>query len=199
MSTLSRRTRLVGAIALTAAAVGVAGPATANAEPQGHLTGEAGVGFFYGTFEEDQNMTLLVGGSVEEFCAVGPTGDPGVAPSRVFFRKDGAVDVKVNDKDQPAYLYSHAGPGGPDFLGVVCAPGASVPEPYAVGTTDLKVRISDAGDGFVDIFNSVNGTLATGDGAVFKVRASADFVLGSAGPLGDPAEFVEFSLTEIKR
>ena len=61
------------------------------------------------------------------------------------------------------------------------------------------MRETDTGDGFVDTFNSVNGTVATDDGTTYKVQASADFVLGPMGPVGDPAEFVDFRLQEIRR
>lgn len=200
MNTPDTRTRWIRAIAstvLTAGVVGAVGPATAHAQPAGHLSAETGVGFFYGTFEDGENMTLLVGGSAEDFCAVGPTDDPGSAPSRVFFRADGSVDVKVNDKDQPTFLYRHAGPAGPDFLDVVCAPGSTVPGPFAVGATDLKLRVSDGGGGLVDVFNSVNGVLHGTDGSTYKVHASADLVLDDGVPVGDPSTFVDLSVREI--
>lgn len=64
----------------------------------------------------------------------------------MFPRNDGTVDLKVNDKDQPIYLYYETEFGdAPTWLDAVC-PGISEgdppPEPFATGTADLKVRIS---------------------------------------------------------
>jgi hypothetical protein len=191
---------MIGAAVTGAAMIGATlAPATANAEPQGYVNGEFDVGLVYGTFEEvGPNFTLLAGGTVEEFCP----GDPGTAPVRVFFRNDGSVDLKVNDKDQPVFLYEQTIGDSFDWIDSVCtaaSEGAAPIAPFASGTADLKVRISDPGDGPVDIFNSVNGELSASDGTRYRVRASADFVLGPFGPEGDPADFVSFDLTKIGR
>ena len=104
-------TMIGGALAAAALFVSVLGPATAHAEPQGYIQGEFPVGYVYGTFDADpdnQYLTLLVGGTAEEFCLNNHDpfeAEPGTAPVRVFPRKDGTVDLKVNDKDQPIYLY----------------------------------------------------------------------------------------------
>lgn len=193
-----RATTIIGAAFTSAAMIGATmAPATASAEPQGYVQGEFPVGLVYGTFEEvGPNFTLLAGGTVEEFCP----DDPGSAPLRVFFRNDGSVDLKVNDKDQPVFLYEQTVGDAFDWIDSVCAALPADPiAPFASGTADLKVRISDPGDGPVDIFNSVNGELSASDGTRYRVRASADFVLGPTGPEGDPAEFVSFDLKKIGR
>ena len=177
----------------------VLGPATAHAEPQGYIQDVFPVGYVYGTFGEDPNLTLLVGGTVEEYCPE----DPGSAPMRVFLRNDGTVDLKVNDKDQPTYLYEQTVGDSFDWIDSVCSElseeDTDVVEPYAIGTADLKVRISIISDDLVDVFNSVNGELIASDGAEYRVRASADVIVGPFGPVGDPADFVSFELTEIRR
>lgn len=208
MRNTKRRTRITSVALATAAAVGgsVAGPTTAHAEPQGYIQGELGVGYFYGTFNEGPNMTLLAGGTAEEFCLDNPgdpfAAEPGVAPLRIFLRNDGTVDLKVNDKDQPIYLYDQTQGDGPDWISGLCADyfaGNPVPEPFASGTADLKVRISVITDDLVDVFNSVNGELVATDGSEYRVRASADLVVENGVPVGDPSNFVSFELTEIRR
>lgn len=204
-----RRTGTTGAIMTTVAMIGaLAASAPAHAEPQGHLQDELAVGYFYSTFGEDPNVVLLVGGTAEQFCLDNPAdpfnAEPGVAPLRVFLRNSGAVDLKVNDKDQPIFLYETADEA-PGFIAGACAalldgdPLTTVPAPLASGTADLKVRISIVSDDLVEVFNSVNGTAASGDGTEYKVRASADLVVQGGVPVGDPADFVDLTLTEIRR
>jgi hypothetical protein len=189
---------MIGGAFATAALIGsVLGPATAHAEPQGYIQDVFPVGLVYGTFFEEEgatNFTLLAGGTVEEFCPA----DPGTAPVRVFFRNDGTVDLKVNDKDQPIYLYEQTVGDSMDWINEVCDAGDSV-APYAIGTADLKVRISIISDDLVDVFNSVNGELVASDGTEYRVRASADLIVGPFGPEGDPADFVSFELKKIGR
>lgn len=210
MSNSNRSKAMIGGACATAALIGsVVGPETAHAEPQGYIQDELGVGYFYGTFDEGPNFTLLVGGTAEEFCLDNPddpfAAEPGVAPLRVFIRNSGTVDLKVNDKDQPIYLYEQREGGGPEWIGGVCAdlfdgdPDTVAPAPYASGTADLKVRISVISDDLVDVFNSVNGELVGSDGTEYRVRASADLIVGPFGPEGDPADFVTFDLKEIRR
>ena len=200
MRTSNRSKTTIGGALATAALFGsVLGPATAHAEPQGYIQDVFPVGYVYGTFGEDPNLTLLVGGTVEEYCPE----DPGSAPMRVFLRNDGTVDLKVNDKDQPTYLYEQTVGDSFDWIDSVCSElseeDTDVVEPYAIGTADLKVRISIISDDLVDVFNSVNGELIASDGAEYRVRASADVIVGPFGPVGDPADFVSFELTEIRR
>lgn len=210
MKTLNRTTSMIGAVVATAAAVGsMVGPTAVHAEPQGYIQAELGVGYFYGTFDQSPNVAVLVGGTAEEFCIDNPddpfNAEPGLAPLRVFLRNSGAVDLKVNDKDQPIHLYEQPGPVGPEWIAGVCAnlfdgdPATTVPAPFASGTADLKVRISVITDDLVDVFNSVNGTAVANDGTEYKVRASADLVVENGVPVGDPSEFVSFQITEIRR
>lgn len=208
MTTRNRRTRLIGAVAATAAAAGSMTAATAvHAEPQGHVRDVLDVGYFYGTFDQSPNIGLVVGGTAEEFCEANPddpfAAEPGDAPLRVFFRNSGAVDLKVNDKDQPIHLYEQPDAIGPEWIAGFCAdyfdPAATVPAPFASGTADLKVRISVISDDLVDVFNSVNGKVEASDGTEYKVRASADLVVENGMPVGDPTEFVKFRMVEIRR
>ena len=198
---ISRRIGLVGALAATAAAVGsVIAPAAVHAEPQGFLQDDFAVGYIYGTFDPDNNLALLVGGTAEDFCdePLGPFyAEPGSAQVRVFLRHSGAVDLKVDDKDQPINLYHVGDRDAVAWLVGVCDDDVIVPEPFASGTADLKVRISVITDDLVDVFNSVNGTAAASDGTEYKVRASADLIVENDVPVGDPAEFVRLRVTEI--
>lgn len=200
---ISRRTGLIGAVAATAATVGsVIAPTAVHAEPQGYLQDDLSVGYIYGTFDPSDNVALLVGGTAEDFC--NEPGDPfdaepGSAPLRVFLRNSGAVDLKVNDKDQPIHLYHVGAQDAVDWLSGVCEDVDTVPEPFASGIADLKVRISVVTEDLVDVFNSVNGKAAASDGTEYKVRASADLEVENGIPVGDPADFVRLQLTEIKR
>lgn len=178
----------------------------AGADPQGYIEGQTGVGYFYGTFGQSPNVILLTGGTAEEFCEDNPedpfNAEPGIAPLRTFLRNDGSVDLRVNDKDQPINLYYNEFDDGPIWIEQVCADlidGLPAPVPFASGTADLKVRISVVTDDLVDVFNSVNGKATGTDGTEYKVRASADLVVENGVPIGDPADFVDFELTEIRR
>ncbi len=208
MNISDRRICSIGATAAFAACAMLA-PATAHAEPQGFLPVETGVGYFYGTFDQSPNIQLLVGGTAEDFCLANPddpfNAEPGFAPLRVFLRNDGSVDLKVDDKGQPIHLYEQTDLVGPEWIESVCAdlfdgdPGTAVPEPFASGTADLKVRVSVVSDDLVDVFNSVNGTATSTDGTEYKVLAAADLVVENGVPVGDPADFVSLKLTEIRR
>lgn len=184
--------------------VGVAVPA--GADPKGYIEAELGVGYFYGTFDQSPNVVLLVGGTAEEFCDDNPddpfSGEPGVAPHRLFPRTDGSLDIKANDKDQPIYLYESEFGDVPPWIAAVCDDyfdDGSAPEPFAEGTADLKVRISVISDDLVDVFNSVNGKATGSDGTEYKVRAWADLIVENGVPVGNPADFVGFEMTEIRR
>ena len=194
--------RKLTAVVLAAAMVLVGLSSPASAEPQGFIEDEIGVGFFYGTFGESPNITLLVGGTAEDFCKNNPedpfNAEPGMAPLRVFLRNSGAVDLKVNDKYQPIYLYSTDTDNGPQWITDVCN-GVVEPELFAEGTADLKVRISIKSENLVDVFNSVNGKATGTDGRQYKVRAYADLIVENGEPVGNPADFVGFKLTEIRR
>lgn len=190
-----RRQKLIVSLVLVGM-IGIAAPA--GAASQGFIEDELDYGFFYGTFDQNPNIALFAGGPIEDICF----GDPGTAPLRVFFKNDGTVDLKVNDKEQPIFLYETEFNDIPTWLDAVCpgiAGGADAPDPFASGTADLKVRISDLGGGDVEIFNSVNGKATGTDGTEYKVRGTADLVLKAGVPQGDPKEFVGFKLTEIRR
>lgn len=182
--------------------VGVAVPA--GADPKGFTESESGVGFFYGTFDQSPNFQLVVGGPAEAFCEDNPEdpffGAPGSAPKRTFDRNDGSIVEKINDKDQPVYLYTTDLDDGPEWIGQVCAD-PSKAELFASGTADLKVRdrIIPGNPFVIEVFNSVNGKVTGIDGTEYKVRASADLVLVDFVPDDDPENFVSFELKEIKR
>lgn len=199
---------LVATVGLVGALASVGG--TAHASPGGPDVVEFSVGYFYTTFDQSPNVGLLVGGSVEEFCEDAPddpfnNAEPGSAQARVFERNSGRVDIHVNDKDQPIYLYEDADPLGPDWIEGACAayfdgdPNTLVPTPIAVGTANLKVRIGIISPDLIDVFNSVNGIATGSDGTTYKVRASADLTVENGAPVGDPAEFVDLELVEIRR
>lgn len=192
---------LVAAFALLAS---LAAPAGAQAETnaEGWIADEVGVGFFYGTFNDGPNTALFAGGSVEEFCVAGPNGNPGSAASRVFLRSDGSVDIKTNEKGVPIYLYSTNTADIPSWLDSVCPgilAGDSAPDAFAVGTADLKIRLSVISPTEIQIFNGVNGKAIAGDGTEYSVKGSADFTLIDGAPSESPPDFVDFSLQEIRR
>jgi hypothetical protein len=173
--------------------------APAVADPQGFIEDELEYGFFYGTFDQSPNVALFAGGRIEEFCF----GDPGTVPLRVFLRNDGTADLKVNDKDQPIYLYDTESNDIPTWLGEICpgiADGDTPPDPFATGEADLKVRITViVPDVDLEIFNSVNGKATGIDGTEYKVRGTADLIVKDGVPLGDPRDFIDLKLTEIRR
>lgn len=226
MTNTNRTRKTLGAVVAAGALTGVVlGPSTAQAEPQGYDQGASRVDLVYGTFNPpgEVNQVLLTGGDLEGFCEAGPAGPgPGEAPARFFTRNDGSLDIRVNDKDQPIYLYEQTvGDGLTEWLPQACdayANGEDLPSAVAAGTADLKVRNSVISDEQIEVFNSVNGRLTAtdGSGAEYSVRASADLtlaplldangdpVLDPDGdlilvPTGDPAEFVSFDLREIRR
>ncbi len=176
--------------------VGVAVPAAAD--PQGHIEDVLEYGYFYGTFDQSPNVALFAGGTLEQFCFE----DPGLADLRVFFKADGSLDLKVNDKHQPIYLYYTDFNDIPEWLGAVCpgiAGGADAPQPFAWGEADLKVRMSLVSESRIEIFNSVNGKAMAADGTWYKVHGSADFAVVNGELDSDPKDFVGFKLTEIRR
>lgn len=184
----------------TALALGLT--AGAGASAKGFIQDELEYGYFYGTFDQTPNVALFAGGPLEEFCKT----DPGTAPLRVFPRADDTVDLKVNDKDQPIYLYETTFNDGdyiPMWLDAICPgivdDGDAPPVPFATGDADLKVRITVISDDHLKIFNSVNGKATGTDGTAYKVRGTADLVVEDGAPVGDPRDFAGFKLTEIRR
>ena len=191
---------------LAALVLVVTAATAAMATPQGYIEDEAGIGYFYGTFDQDPNVSLIAGGTAEEFCLDNPddpfNAEPWSAPMRVFPRTDGSVDLKVNTKDVPINLYYTEIGDGPAWIAQVCdvyLSGGPAPEPFASGLADVKVRVSVISEGLVDVFNSVNGFATGTDGSEYRVRASADLVVVDGVPVGDPSDFVGFELIEIKR
>ena len=183
----------------TALALGLTAGASASAK--GFIEDELEYGYFFGTFDQTPNVTLFAGGPIEKFC----DDNPGTAPLRVFPRADGTVDLKVNDKDQPIYLYETTFNDGdyiPMWLDAICpgiGAGDEPPVPFATGSADLKVRITVVTDDHLKISNSVSGKATGTDGTAYKVRGTADLVVVDGAPVGDPRDFVGFKLTEIRR
>lgn len=196
------RTRIKQLAALAFAIGGVAAATPTAVDATGFIPDTLEYGFFYGTFDQSPNIALFAGGTIEEFCASPPDSGPSDAPLRVFLRDDGTVDLKTNAKGQKIYLYETTYNDIPIWLDEVCpAIGGGAPAPmwFAEGEADLKVRITDLANGTVEVFNSVNGKATGNDGTEYKVKASADLVVVDDVPQGDPREFVDFELTEIRR
>ncbi len=203
----SRRLKLTTAlVALAVAVAGLASPAAAGSRDV--VREQLGVGLFYGTFNEGPNTVLLVGGDAQDFCKVADRDDvdpfdaePGTAPGRTVVSSDGTVKITIKDRGQPAYFYEISGDfqGSPDWIGQVCSGRVDTPEPFATGTAKLKSRVVISPGGVLDIFNSVKGKAVGPDGARYKFRASADFVITADGDLEppNPADFLKFSLTRI--
>ncbi len=199
----SRTLKLITAlVALAVAVAGLASPASAHSREV--VRAELGVGFFYGTFNEDPNIVLLVGGTAEQFCEANPedpfNGEPGTAPGKIVTLLDGTVEITMKDRGQPAHLYEISGEiqGSPDWIGKVCSGYfAEIPQPFASGTAKLRSSVTISPDGVVDVFNSVKGKAVGEDGARYKFRASADLVVIGGVPQGDPADFVKFSLKRL--
>jgi hypothetical protein len=170
---------------------------TASAEPQGYVEDEYQYGFFYGTpetFQGEEGLVTFAGGPAEAFC----DGDPGTATARMFFRQDGSIDLKVDAKDQPIWVYE-TDLEAMELLDEACTSG-TVPDAFATGTAALKVRMTINTDGSLAIFNSINGTAIADDGSGWKVRGSADFgVDENGGLIGNPEEFVVLEIRQIGR
>lgn len=168
----------------------VASAAPAWAQSRGFVEDEFQYGFFYANF--DAGVSVFVGGPVESFCE----GEPGSAPLRVFERKDGSVDLKVDAKNEPIWVYqSDIDP--PVLVEQVCTGQIAPPEAFATGTANLKVRISILTDGTEEIFNSLNGKATAVDGTQWKIRTWADFSVVDGVLQGDPAEFQGVRIQQI--
>lgn len=195
--------KLTKLFVLVAVAVLVGASTPASASPKGYIEEDVGVGFFYGTFNQEPNIALLVGGTAEEFCEDNPgdpfNAEPGTASRRVFVRTDGTVDYKVNDNGQPIHLYYVPNNDDlPDWIVRECAEiedGGDAPVPFASGTAKLKIRDQYLFEGPpTHILNSVNGKAFGPDGTKYHVRASADIPFVDGMPVGSPPEWVSFSL-----
>lgn len=164
--------------------------APAWAQSRGFVADEFEYGFFYSNF--DVGVSVFAGGPVESFCE----GEPRSAPLRVFERKDGSVDLKVDAKNEPIWVYqSEIEP--PVLLEQVCTGQIAPPEAFATGTANLKVRLSILTDGTEEFFNGVNGKVTAVDGTRWKIRTWADFSVVDGELQGDPAEFQGVSIHQI--
>ncbi len=193
--------RKFGTALLAVAAALATFAAPSSAETRGHVAQEIGVGYFYGTFGQSPNIQLLVGGAVEEFCDEYPddpfSGEPGTTTARIFERKNGSVDIRVFDKNQPIYLYETDVEGAPVWLEQVCDEyflTEATPEPFATGTGILRAHLAIDPEGVVDVFNAVHGWATGPDGTRYKVDASADLVVVDGVPVGNPEDFVAFEM-----
>ena len=193
---MSRKPLIVTVLALLLGATAPAGAATVK-KPFAY-------GYFYGTFDQSPNISLVAGGTAEDFCAANPddpfNGSPATTDATIQEHKDGSVSVKVNAIGRPIHLYYIEFEDAPTWIAHVCADiraGEEAPGPFASGTALLKVRDEYLFEGGppASIYNSVNGTAVGTDGIKYHVRASADiptFVDGN--PVGTPQDWVSFSL-----
>lgn len=175
---------------VTVVAMIMAAAAPAVAEPQGFVEDEFHYGFFYASFE--LGVVVFAGGPVESFCE----GEPGTAPLRVFERNDGSVDLKVDARDQPIWVY-RVDVEPPVLVEQVCSGQIAPPEAFATGTANLKARISILTNGVQEVSNGVNGKATSADGTRWKVRTWADLTVVDGVPQGDPAEFQGVKIQQI--
>jgi len=171
-------------------AVIVPSAAPAWAQSPGFVEDEFQYGFFYANL--DDGVSVFAGGPVESFCG----GEPGSSPLRVFERKDGSVDLKVDAKNEPIWVYQND-TEPPVLLEQVCTGQIAPPEAFATGTANLKVRISILTDGTEEIYNGVNGKATAADGTQWKIRTWADFSVVDGVLQGDPAEFQGVNIQQI--
>ncbi len=164
----------------------------------------AGVGFFYGTFNESPNIAMLVGGTAEEFCDANPddpfNAEPGTATQRIRERANGTVVIRLKTKRQPINLYEIDFPEAPPWIEQVCASyldGGPVLEPFASGKGRVRSRVIVKPDGVVDVFNVSRGRVVGTDGTRYRVRGSADLIVENGVPVGNPEDFVRFRIREI--
>jgi hypothetical protein len=181
--------------ALTAALL--AGSITAaGATPQGYEDQDHEAVRFYANFEAG---VLLYTAKVEDLC----NGEPEpIVSARVFNRQDGSVDLKVNARDLPIFLY-HSPLDAPEFIDQTCealfdGDPATVPvEPFASGAADFKERINVAPGGIEEHSNGVNGFATGTAGTTWKVRTWADFTIDNGELIGDPAEFQGLTIHQV--
>lgn len=192
-TTRTLATVLAAALLLTGLAT------TASADPNGHEEVDHGIGRFYGNFEEE--VLLFSAGTPEDICTGSP--EPTVT-ARVFDRRDGSADLMVNTRDVPIFLY-HSPLGAPEFIDQTCGaifdgdPTTTPVQPFAVGTAQMKERITFHPDGFQEHSNGVNGMATSPDGTQWKVRTWADFAIDDGVLIGDPAEFQGLDIRRVGR
>lgn len=195
MPTTIRRT----ITAVLAACLLLAGAATtAAATPRGHDEQPHVEGLFYGNFDEE--ILLFAGATTEDFC----NGNEPTAPARVFHRRDGSVDIKVDAVTYPTYLYSSP-LGAPELIAATCEamfdgdPDTVPLEPFAVGEGLVRMRIEIAPDGTVHVVNSTVGSATSADGTTWRVRGWADLVIVDGVPVGSPADFQGLAIQQVGR
>ena len=194
MPTTIRRT----VTAVLAACLLLAGFTTAaSAAPQGYDEQDHVAGRFYGNFE--LNVLLFTGDEVESICKGAP--EP-IVSARVFRQEDGSVELKVNAREMPIFLY-HSPLGAPEFIDQTCSAlfdgnSTTVPvQPFASGTANFKERISTSPDGIEEHSNGVNGIATGTDGTNWKVRTWADFIIDDGVLIGNPAEFQGLAIHQV--
>lgn len=163
-----------------------------TSESQEHPAGR-----FYGNFEI--GVLLFTGGGVEEICTGGP--EP-LVPARITERRDGTVVLRAKTNEMPFVLY-RSGLGAPEFIEQTCLalfdddPGTEPIQPFARGVGKFRERIVTSTDGVEQHQNGVWGLARDDDGAVWRVRSWADFIIDNGELLGDPAEFQGLTLRSI--
>jgi len=180
--------------------------APAVAQPPDESAEATSLGFFYGTFGQDPNIVLLVGGTAEQFCDANPedpfNGEPGSAVSRTRFGSDGSVTITVHDWAQPVHLYRTPIEGAPVWIEQVCAAyfsGGQVQQPLASGLALVRARTTVVSENQIEIFNSARGWARGVDGTHYRVVGSAEFTVVNGAPDGDPADFIDLRLTALGR
>lgn len=198
----SRQPRMIGrAMAALAACLLVTGLATTASATSGASVEELQhpAGRFYGNF--DEGVLAFTGGGVEEICNGEP--EPTV-PARIVERGDGATVLRAMSPALPFVLY-RSELGAPEFIDQTCQalfdgdPSTTPVQPFATGLGRFKERIVAGPDGVEHHVNGVNGWALGDDGAIWKVRSWADFIIDNGELIGDPAEFQGLTLREIRR
>lgn len=206
-----RRPRRLVTATVAAAAVGT-GLASAPAAPAAAADGDSSVvrtdrevdQYFYGDFAE--LLAYAVAPITAETC---PGGDGFPTVTVISHEEqDGTWTERWRDR-LPLTLYRvEAGLEAPQFLEEQCAAiaaGAEAPEPFATGDGLVRSLVSDAvapGDGGgpqpgSHLVNSVRGIVTDVDGQRWLVHATADLELTETGPVGDPQDFVTFSIRPL--
>lgn len=175
----------------------VAFVATAQAGAAGFDAGQHEEILFYGNF--DQGILLFAGGTAEDHC----NEEPPTFDARVFTRRDGSIDLKVNSTEVPIYLYSSEFGSPPELIDATCAEldaDRSVPlQPFADGEGRVRMRLEFAPDGNVHVVNSTVGAASAADGTTWRVRGWADLMIVDGKPVGDPSEFQGLRVTRTGR
>ena len=167
---------------------------------------DAAIGFFYGTFESDDNYVMVVGGPAEGFCEEYPEdpflGAPGTAKALVIENADGSGEFRVESFGQPLFIYESGPFQAPPFINSFCDAyfaGEPTPVPFAEGTAKLKVRDQWDANGNVKVSNQARGRVVDAEGNQYYIHGSADFAVVGGELQGDPADFVEFEMRRFPK